>query len=615
MRLQTKTTMLTAWLFVGMILVIVPASLFAFRHYSISSAEEQVRSAAEIVRVSLTEAMINQVIDHRESFLTRLAEVKGLLEARVVRGAWVTDQFGPGLRAERTMDPVEEQVLRTGQTYFDMLTEGTNPIFRGTIPFVADERGSPNCLGCHQVPNGAVLGAITITLSLSSLKHQALSTILLLVILIIVFALVAALIFRWQVAPVAQVANRVQAVVAQAKGGDFRARVVYAGADELGEIARDLNWMMTYLQDNLGAITHEVARLLQFELKGNTNLLATTSEMVNTLVEVAQFKLAVEEDRTRREVYQRLARILAGQFDLDRFSIYEVAASQNHMKPMVVDGQADAPCRWCQQEILFQADACRAQRTGHTVDSIDDPHTCALFLGEEEDSGLGHICIPVLHAGAVGSVVQLVIPRKHGPLLQLLLPFIKVYLRESAPVVQAKRLMDTLRESALRDALTGLHNRRFLEEYVETMVATAQRKEQRFSILMIDLDHFKQVNDTHGHEAGDTVLRTIAQLVARQVRTSDLVIRFGGEEFMVLLQETSGFTGDMVAEKIRRIVADTPITIPGCVLSKTLSIGVAIYPDAGADFWDTVKLADQALYRAKDTGRNRVVIHEAPQRI
>ncbi|MBF0425466.1 MAG: diguanylate cyclase [Magnetococcales bacterium] len=612
MRLKTKITVLTGWLFVGLILVLIPASLLSFRQFSIVTAEEHVRAVAEVVRVSLTEQMINGVISHRESFLDRLSEVKGLLGARLVRGPNVVEQFGPGLGRERGPDVIEARVLQDGVPYFATLDEEGGSIFRGTIPFIVQDRGNPNCHQCHKAANGAVLGAITITLSLSHLKRQALVTILVLTLLIIGFAILAALFFRGQVAPVALVARRVQEVVAKAKEGNFRTHVLCNTEDEMGEIARDLNWLMSYLQENLSNISQEVARLIQYDLQDNSNLLVTTIEMVDALVEVAQFKQAVEEDRTTREVYLRIARILTNQFGVKTFSIYEVSSSRNHMRPVVVDGDPDAPASWCDPQILFHADACRALRTSHRIDSFSDLSLCSMFCGQQENPDLGHICLPVMHSGMVGNVVQLVVEQKNGHLYELLVPFIQVYLRESAPVVEAKRLMDTLRETALRDPLTGLHNRRFLEEYIDTLVATAKRKGYRISVLMIDLDHFKKVNDTYGHDAGDAVLRAIARELAAQVRTSDLVIRYGGEEFMVVLQETAGTSGEHVSEKIRLAVAGLEIALPNVVLKKTLSIGVATYPTHSEEFWEVVKLADNALYQAKQEGRNRVVIQQKP---
>jgi GGDEF domain-containing protein len=136
-------------------------------------------------------------------------------------------------------------------------------------------------------------------------------------------------------------------------------------------------------------------------------------------------------------------------------------------------------------------------------------------------------------------------------------PFIGVYLREAGPVLEAKRLMEHLRENALRDPLTGLYNRRFLEDYVGTLVSSSQRRKSPFAVLMLDLDYFKQVNDTHGHEAGDKVIKTLADLLVRSLRASDMAVRYGGEEFLLVLTDTVSRSGlDRRREDSRRSRGD-----------------------------------------------------------
>ncbi|MBF0627036.1 MAG: diguanylate cyclase [Magnetococcales bacterium] len=610
MKLQKKSSLLAIFLFGSLAIIIVAISLLSFRQFSLSTAKEQVRSVAEVVRVSLTESMINGVIDRRESFLKRLAEVEGLLVARVMRSPEVIRQFGQGLAGEQEVDPVEKRVMESGVPFFGIVTDEINPIFRGTIPFIATQSGEPNCLQCHNTPNGAVLGAITIHISMNQLQAKALLTIGVMTGIIVVFAFLLTIFFRRQLTPVMITATEVQGVVAKAKDGNFSGRIQYTGDDEMGDIARDLNQLMEHLHDNLSTITHDISQLLHYEATGHTNLITTTTEMVETLLEIAQFKQAVEEDRTKFEVYHRIGHILREQFGINTCSIYEVSSpGMNHMKPVIVDGEQESTCKWCNPEILFQANSCRANRTGHVIDAIEDPLICSQFKPIHDNPKLGHICIPVFHSGTVGNVVQIVMDRAHGRLYQLLLPFIRAYLRESAPTIEAKRLLDTLRESALRDALTGLHNRRFLEEYVGTLEATAKRKKHRLSVLLMDIDHFKEVNDVFGHDVGDTVLRVVAKALAGQIRTSDMVIRYGGEEFLVILQEGEEYSGERMAEKLRLAVAALKIPIPSGIMRKTISIGVAGFPSDGEDIWEVIKCADIALYDAKHNGRNRVVTY------
>ena len=167
--------------------------------------------------------------------------------------------------------------------------------------------------------------------------------------------------------------------------------------------------------------------------------------------------------------------------------------------------------------------------------------------------------------------------------------------------------MENLRDATLRDPMTGLNNRRFLEEYVETLVASVQRKRTQAAILMLDLDYFKMVNDTYGHDAGDAVLKALSSLLTQSVRASDLVIRYGGEEFLIILIDSEGVAADNVAEKIRLAVENLQVQVAGITLQKTISIGIADFPTDSETFWQAVKFADVALYQAKERGRNRVI--------
>jgi diguanylate cyclase (GGDEF)-like protein len=213
----------------------------------------------------------------------------------------------------------------------------------------------------------------------------------------------------------------------------------------------------------------------------------------------------------------------------------------------------------------------------------------------------------MIQSGSVGGVVQVVTDKDRKPLACNMMPFIEVYLREAAPVLEAKRLMSTLRESALRDPMTGLHNRRFLQEYVDLLVSYTDRNKSNFTTLMADLDYFKQVNDTYGHEAGDATLKELAKTLTNCVRASDLVIRYGGEEFLIILRDTEPEKGEKVAEKIREAIENMKVELTGTVVQRTISLGVAGYPDDSSSFWQVVKYADVALYQAKDAGRNRVL--------
>jgi diguanylate cyclase (GGDEF)-like protein len=164
-----------------------------------------------------------------------------------------------------------------------------------------------------------------------------------------------------------------------------------------------------------------------------------------------------------------------------------------------------------------------------------------------------------------------------------------------------------MQQQSRTDALTKLFNRRYFDERATFEFERAQRFRQPFSLLVIDIDHFKAFNDTHGHSRGDEVLRTVARQLREGVRDQDSVCRYGGEEFAVILPSTSGDEAMLVAESLRQAIEQGKGQAPGPI---TISIGVASLGDSEfADVGALFRAADAALYEAKSAGRNRAVRH------
>lgn len=169
------------------------------------------------------------------------------------------------------------------------------------------------------------------------------------------------------------------------------------------------------------------------------------------------------------------------------------------------------------------------------------------------------------------------------------------------------KLRDQLRDQSIRDALTGMFNRRYLLETSRREFSRAARAGQSVSILSIDVDHFKKFNDNHGHDAGDTVLRAVADVLKSSFRDEDVPCRFGGEEFVVLLPGATAEAAAQKAEQLRAKIEGLVVRyVDGNLPRITISTGVAAFPDCGDNPPAVLKAADDALYRAKDAGRNRV---------
>jgi diguanylate cyclase (GGDEF)-like protein len=173
---------------------------------------------------------------------------------------------------------------------------------------------------------------------------------------------------------------------------------------------------------------------------------------------------------------------------------------------------------------------------------------------------------------------------------------------------QLAEMNDRLRHISQTDALTDLDNRRYIEERLIEMFGHASRFGEPLACVMCDLDKFKPVNDTYGHQAGDQILKQYAQILRHEAREIDRVGRYGGEEFILLLPGTSAEAATVFAERVRAATEAHTFTFPGGAIRCTMSCGVAAWPHPAVDSTDTlVKAADDALYVAKERGRNRVV--------
>jgi diguanylate cyclase (GGDEF)-like protein len=336
------------------------------------------------------------------------------------------------------------------------------------------------------------------------------------------------------------------------------------------------------------------------ELANNFNRLLDNVHNINF------FKKIIERDESVQDVYSRLAQIFKDELHLEHFILFEVSDSKNKMwvSHISLDEENDILCN---QEILINCNLCRAKKTGSVVSSFEFKRICKQFLHPEE---MQHICVPMTGGGgSTVGVAQFIFAMKEDLCIneKRCISSARRYITEAIPAIESKRLTETLRQSSLKDSLTGLYNRRFLEEYQDALIAEVTRQKSIVGLLMCDLDFFKEVNDTYGHDIGDIVLNEVAKVIKSTIRQSDLAIRFGGEEFLVLLKNVEKDSSVNVAEKVRKEMEERKIVTVAGTIQKTVSIGVSEFPVDGENFWQVIKFADVALYRAKETGRNKVV--------
>ena len=187
------------------------------------------------------------------------------------------------------------------------------------------------------------------------------------------------------------------------------------------------------------------------------------------------------------------------------------------------------------------------------------------------------------------------------------------YLSGAASALSNLRHLGRMEEQANFDELTGLYNRRFMQDYARKQMAIARRKQQPVGVLMLDLDHFKRINDEYGHSIGDCVLRHFSKTVSAAVREANLFARYGGEEFILMLSDANSEACVLVAERIRNAVMAmaVPSNTENPLPQVTVSIGVAVFTEHGDTLEKVIDAADKALYESKRAGRNRVTIAAA----
>jgi len=261
---------------------------------------------------------------------------------------------------------------------------------------------------------------------------------------------------------------------------------------------------------------------------------------------------------------------------------------------------------------IFKPDECWGLRLGR-IHIIEDAKTGPLCPHIKQPPSAGLFCLPLIAKGNILGVLHVRIKpssaqeSSHNSIAEI---------KETSAVfgmflslsIANINLWTKLADQSIRDPLTGLFNRRYMEETLQSEILRAARKRTEIGIVMADIDHFKKFNDAYGHEAGDALIVKLAELFKHKIRGSDVACRYGGEEFIIILPESS--TKDTIkrAEALREEVKNLNIYFREQLLPQiTMSMGIATYPGNGTELKDLMWVADKALFKAKKEGRDRVV--------
>lgn len=386
------------------------------------------------------------------------------------------------------------------------------------------------------------------------------------------------------------IVRRVGLVVDAARrlsAGDLSARASVRGADEIGIMARTFNSMAEHLQERVK--NEEEAREQLAERVGELDLLNQMGELLQSCF-------------TLDEAYGVVGRLGPRLFPNESGAVFALDEARSGIEAVATWGPAPADA------LAFPADACMAlanSRT-HVVNDMAGGVLCQHLPAQRPGA---YACTLLSAQGRALGVLYVARPVGGAPLSQAELRLADAVAGQFGLGLANVQLREVLRAQSIHDQLTGLFNRRYMEESLEREVNRARRSGRPMSLLMIDVDRFKQQNDAFGHEGGDAVLRELGRMLKASLRKEDIPCRYGGEEFALVLPEAAVDGAARRAEQLRQAVSRLGIPYQGRVIGPvTVSIGVAAFPDHGDDTRALIHAADAALYQAKREGRNRVSV-------
>jgi diguanylate cyclase (GGDEF)-like protein len=373
-------------------------------------------------------------------------------------------------------------------------------------------------------------------------------------------------------------------------------------SDESEQLINEYNQLVNGLSTTFTDIDKKLTIFIGNQLTNTNNPLLNSQRIIGDLSDIYQFKKEIEVDKDKHEIYNRLAEVLKNRFKLKNFTFME----QNYHNNKTTIVYQENNLNFCFETIKNNPDLCRVVRSTNDVISVKDHSVCPNFMNDKKL----YYCTSIDIGDQSILIINFVLDTK--PELDELIrniPLIKNYFMEATPSLIVKLLLEALKASAFRDGLTKLYNRKFLDEHLTKLIPQALREKINIGVLMLDMDHFKAVNDEYGHDVGDLVLKELSRILSENVRDSDIVVRYGGEEFIVLLigVDTEQSALD-IANKLRTKVSQNEINVyAGNKLRKTISIGLSMFPQDSTNFDIVLKNADIALYEAKENGRDKVI--------
>lgn len=603
MKSNTKITLIIFSMVLLLTSIIVVLVAIGSRQVGYDAVKKKAYLTADIVKNSLTSHMVNGNMAQRDVFLDSISQLKNVQSLWLVRAKSVSEQFGnSNLANEKPKDEIDLQVLNTGIEKIVIEESLYTANLRITIPYTASSLDRPNCLNCHNAKEGEVLGAISLSFDISEDRGSNIMVLIYIIGTISIFLIVFLIFMRKKITPYTNSFDSLSDVLKKVHEGDYSIRANPGVLKEDKEVSNWLNELIEKLETVLTGIEKNLTSFVHNRTSNvNHDKLITAKEIIEDISEIYHYKKTIENDLSIDDIYHRLILVLKDKLEINSFIIFETDLVKDERKTIFASNGAIACCD-LKQNIK---EACRAERINSIVSSENFPEICRVAKCKVDEN---YICIP-FYVNEQKNIVIHIISKSQDELnnLKYKIGIIKKYLEETKPILESKILMEALRQKNLTDSLTGLYNRKYLDEIVEKQLNLDMKNGVVYAIMFLDIDYFKMVNDTYGHDVGDDILRKLAITMKKSISSNETLIRYGGEEFLILMKNATQESAKELANKINADFSKIIFNYGGDSFSKTVSIGYSFFPTDTDQFWKCIKYADISLYEAKSTGRNKVI--------
>lgn len=598
-----KITLIIFSMITILTVIIVVLVAIGSRQTGYEGVKKKAYLTADIVKKSLTSHMVNGNMDQRDIFLNSISQLDNVKDLWVIRAKSVSEQFGKSsLSNENPRDNIDIEVLQTGVEKTVIEESLFNANLRVTIPYTASSMDKPNCLSCHNAKEGEVLGAISLSFDIREDRVSNIVVLLYIIGTIAIFLVIILIYIRKKITPYTSSFDEITKTLKKVHEGNYSIRAKDGVLKEdkeasiwLNELIDKLETVLTGIEKNLTSFVHNRT--------SNVNLdkLITAKEIIEDISEIYHYKKTIENDLTKDDIYYRLISVLKNKLQIKNFFIFETDLIKDERKTIFASKDVSPCCNL----IKNIKESCRAERTNSIIASENFPEICRIASCK---NGTEHICIPFFINEQTNIVIHIITKNseelKH---IKYQIGIIKKYLEETKPILESKILMDALRQKNLTDALTGLYNRKYLDEFIDKKLPLEIKDGTTFAIMFLDIDYFKMVNDTYGHDVGDDILRKLAITMKKSISENEFIIRYGGEEFLILMRNPTEESAYNLALKINSEFSKLIFNYNGDTFTKTVSIGYSFYPNDTDQIYKCIKYADISLYEAKETGRNKVI--------